>query len=78
VIHYRQLGPGRSTHLPDQRDDFWTVELLMAELDKPPERLGIESSHHLLGQSWGGMLAAEHAIRRPRVLVSLIISISPA
>jgi len=78
VIHYDQLGSGRSTHLPDRGDDFWTVELFLAELDNLLEHLGIQSSYHLLGQSWGGMLAAEHAIRRPDGLVSLIISNSPA
>jgi len=33
---------------------------------------------HLLGHSWGGMLAMEYALTRPGSLVSLILSSSPA
>jgi L-proline amide hydrolase len=78
VIHYDQLGGGRSTHLPDKGPDFWTVELFLSELDNLLEFLGIADRYYLLGQSWGGMLGAEHAIRRPRGLRALIISNSPA
>lgn len=78
VIHYDQLGGGRSTHLPDKGADFWTVELFLSELDNLLEFFGIADRYYLLGQSWGGMLGAEHAIRRPRGLRALIISNSPA
>ncbi len=33
VIHYDQIGGGRSTHLPDRGGDFWTVGLFFDELD---------------------------------------------
>ncbi|GAA1215208.1 proline iminopeptidase-family hydrolase [Pseudonocardia alaniniphila] len=78
VIHYDQLGNGRSTHLPEKGADFWTVELFLAELDNLLASLGIEDDYHLLGQSWGGMLGAEHAVRRPAGLRSLTIADSPA
>jgi L-proline amide hydrolase len=78
VIHYDQLGGGRSTLLPDRGADFWTVELFLAELDNLLEALSICGGYHLLGQSWGGMLGAEHAIRRPGGLKGLILSNSPA
>lgn len=78
VIHYDQLGCGRSTHLPDADPRFWTVELFLAELDNLIAHLGITEGYTLLGQSWGGMLAAEHAVRRPRGLKALIIANSPA
>ena len=78
VIHYDQLGVGNSTHLPDQAADFWQVPLFIDELDSLLAHLGIASRYHLLGQSWGGMLAAEHAVRRPAGLRGLIISNSPA
>jgi L-proline amide hydrolase len=78
VIHYDQLGNGRSTHLPDKPDEFWTVELFLDELDTVLTALGIAEGYHLLGHSWGGMLAAEHAVRRPAGLRSLVISDSPA
>ena len=78
VVHYDQLGGGNSTHLRDKGADFWTVDLFLAELDNLLEKLGIKESYHLLGQSWGGILGAEHGIRRPAGLRSLTISNSPA
>ena len=78
VIHYDQLGIGRSTHLRDHGADFWRVELFLDELDNLLGYLGIRGRYHLLGQSWGGMLAAEHAVRQPEGLRALIIADSPA
>ncbi len=78
VVHYDQLGNGRSTHLPDATPDFWTVELFLSELDNLLRTLGIANRYALLGQSWGGMLAAEHAVRRPAGLRGLVIANSPA
>ncbi|GAA3436408.1 proline iminopeptidase-family hydrolase [Kutzneria kofuensis] len=78
VVHYDQLGNGRSTHLKDAPPDFWTVELFLAELDNLLSALGIADRYALLGQSWGGMLAAEHAVRRPAGLRGLVIANSPA
>jgi L-proline amide hydrolase len=78
VIHYDQLGIGNSTHLPDKGADFWTVELFLDELDNLLSALGIADGYHILGQSWGGMLAAEHAVRRPAGLKALVIANSPA
>jgi L-proline amide hydrolase len=78
VIHYDQIGGGRSTHLPERGGDFWTVDLFLAELDNLLTVLGVKDGYHLLGQSWGGMLGAEHALRRPAGLRALVISNSPA
>ncbi len=78
VIFYDQLGCGNSTHLPEKGEDFWTVELFLDELDNLLGHLGIAERYHLLGQSWGGMLAAEHATRQPAGLRSLVLSNSPA
>lgn len=78
VVHYDQLGCGRSTHFPDRDGAFYTVELYLDELDALLDHLGIVGRYHLLGQSWGGMLGAEHAIRAPAGLRSLVISNSPA
>jgi len=78
VIHYDQVGAGRSTRLPDKGEDFWTVDLFLDELDNLLRTLGVAGGYHLLGQSWGGMLGAEHAIRRPQGLKGLIVSNSPA
>ncbi len=78
VIHYDQLGAGLSTHLPDKGADFWTVDLFLDELDNLLAGLDIVDGYHLIGQSWGGMLGAEHAIRQPAGLRSLVIADSPA
>lgn len=78
VVHYDQLGVGLSTHLPGRGADFWTVQLFLDELDNLLGHLGIARGYHLLGQSWGGMLAAEHAVRQPYGLKGLVIANSPA
>jgi L-proline amide hydrolase len=78
VIHYDQLGNGRSTHLPERGADFWTVELFLGELDALLKHLGIAGRYALLGQSWGGMLASEHAVRRPPGLKALVLANSLA
>jgi L-proline amide hydrolase len=78
VIHYDQLGCGNSTRLRDHGPEFWTVELFLAELENLLTHLGIADEYDVLGQSWGGMLAAEHAVRRPTGLRRLVIADSPA
>jgi L-proline amide hydrolase len=77
VIHYDQLGCGNSTHLPEAPLEFWNPQLFVDEFMNLVERLGL-TQYHLLGQSWGGMLGAEIATRRPAGLRSLMICNSPA
>jgi len=78
VIHYDQLGCGLSTRLRDKGVNFWTVQLFLDELDNLLNHLGIADRYAYLGQSWGGMLGAEHAVRRPAGLKALVIANSPA
>jgi L-proline amide hydrolase len=78
VIHYDQIGNGRSTHLRKKGADFWTPALFLDELDNLLAHLGIAAAYHVVGQSWGGMLAAEHAVRQPAGLRGLVIADSPA
>ncbi|XVQ86603.1 alpha/beta fold hydrolase [Microbispora siamensis] len=77
VVHYDQIGVGLSTHLPEKGAGFWTVGLFLDELDNLLAHLGIAGRYHVLGQSWGGMLAAEHAVRAPSGLRGLVIANSP-
>lgn len=79
VVLYDQLGIGKSTHLPEKNGDaaFWTVDLFLAELENLLKHLEIEE-YDVYGNSWGGMLGAEHAVRRPQGLRRLIIADSPA
>ncbi|KUJ09533.1 proline-specific peptidase [Mollisia scopiformis] len=80
VIMYDQLGCGRSTHLPEKLGDgsFWTVQLFILELDNLLGHLGVQDDYDILGQSWGGCLAAEHAVLHPQGLRRLVLSSSPA
>jgi L-proline amide hydrolase len=77
VVHYDQVGCGRSSHRPDAPADFWTPELFVEEFRNVVAALGL-GRYHVLGQSWGGMLGAEIAVTRPEGLASLVISNSPA
>ncbi|MCF8483292.1 MAG: proline iminopeptidase-family hydrolase [Rhodospirillum sp.] len=77
VIHYDQLGNGNSTHLPDAPKDFWTIDLFLSELDALLAHLKIADTYMYLGQSWGGMLGSEHAVRRPKGLKALVLANSP-
>jgi L-proline amide hydrolase len=77
-VFYDQLGCGLSEHLPDAPPEMWTVELFRRELAALLDHLQIASRYHLLGQSWGGMLAMEHAVGRPSGLASMVVANSPA
>ena len=56
---YDQLGCGKS--FVEGHDELWNQDTWMEELEALMEYLNIESCH-LLGQSWGGMLAIAYAI----------------
>jgi len=56
---------------------MWTVDLYVEEVDAVRKALGLDKIH-LLGQSWGGMLAMEYMIRQPKGVASLTIASSPA
>jgi len=62
VVFYDQLSNGNSTHLPSRGAVFWTMQLFVDELASLLRHLGIAGRYHLLGQSWGGFLAQEHAL----------------
>lgn len=74
VVFYDQIGNGNSTHLRNRGAEFWTVELFVRELDNLIEHLGIGDRYHVLGQSWGGMLAQEHVLTQPPGLRSVVLS----
>jgi proline-specific peptidase len=78
VIRYDQLGCGNSG-IADQPHDpaMWTVGLFVEEVDAVRSALGLDRVH-VLGQSWGGMLAMEYALTQPDGIAGLIIESSPA
>ena len=75
VIFYDQLGCGNSDRPHDP--SLWTVELFVEEVGVIRRALGLEHVH-ILGQSWGGMLAMEYALTQPAGLASLVVADSPA
>lgn len=77
-VLYDQIGCGRSQHLRDAPPDFWTVELFVSELAALLTELGISDRYHVLGQSWGGMLALAYAQTQPAGLAGLVVQSSPA
>jgi L-proline amide hydrolase len=77
VVCYDQLGCGNSAIAGEHESSMWTTELFLAEVAAVREHLGLEQCH-VLGHSWGGMLAMAYAITRPAGLVSLIVESSPA
>lgn len=75
VIFYDQLGSGNSDQ--PNKPTMWTVPLFVEEVGVVRRALGLERVH-ILGQSWGGMLGMEYALRQPAGLESLIAADSPA
>jgi proline-specific peptidase len=70
VVMYDQLGCGRSDR-PD--GTAWTLQVFLDELAELRTQLGLDLIH-LLGTSWGGMLALEHALSGHGGLRSLVLS----
>jgi len=71
VVFYDQLGCGSSDRLGDSGE--WSLELFLDELAAVRAAAGLERCH-ILAHGWGGMLALEHALRRPDGLESLVLS----
>src|SRR3979409_1956734 len=77
-VLYDQLGCGMSEHLPEASSDFWSPQLFKDELVALTEHLGIADRYAIVGQSWGGMLALEHALDAPAALRAIVVADSPA
>ncbi|MBI4280329.1 MAG: proline iminopeptidase-family hydrolase [Armatimonadetes bacterium] len=74
VIFYDQLGCGRSDRPEDL--SLWRIARFVEEMGQVRAALGLHRVH-LLGHSWGTMLATDYVLTRPAGLVSLILA-SPA
>jgi pimeloyl-ACP methyl ester carboxylesterase len=77
VIRYDQIGCGRSDRPRDP--SLWRVESFVDELAAVRRELGLDRVH-LLGWSWGGMLALEYLLAEPRPagVASLVLASAPA
>lgn len=71
IILYDQLG----SYYSDQPDDpsLWTVERFLEEVEEVRNALGLED-FYLYGQSWGGMLSIEYALKYQKHLKGVILS----
>jgi len=70
VVLYDQVGCGNSDR---PKEIEWSVAVFREEVDTVREQLGLERIH-LLGTSWGGMLAQEHVLAGAQGIVSLTLS----
>jgi L-proline amide hydrolase len=77
-VLYDQVGCGKSTHLADAPAEFWSPQLFKDELVELARHLGVADRYAVVGQSWGGMLAMEHALDHPEGLRAIVVADSPA
>ncbi|MBA3647534.1 MAG: proline iminopeptidase-family hydrolase [Chitinophagales bacterium] len=72
-FEYDQLG----SYYSDQPDDssLWTTERFVEEVEQVRKALGLDNTNfYLLGNSWGGILAMEYALKYQNNLKGLIVS----
>jgi len=72
-IYYDQL----ESYYSDKPNDstLWTIEHFVEEVEQVRQALNLDKDNfYLLGQSWGGMLAMEYALKYQQNLKGLIVS----
>lgn len=73
MYEYDQLGSYYSDQ-PDN-DDLWKTERFVEEVEQVRQALGMNKDNFfLLGNSWGGILAMEYALKYQQNLKGLIVS----
>ena len=70
IVLYDQIGCGKSDRPTDIE---WTADVFRDEVEAVRDQLQLERVH-LLGTSWGGMLALEHVLAGATGICSLILS----
>ena len=72
VVFYDQLGCGNSDKPSDT--SLWNIARFVEELDQVRTALNLQKVH-IMGQSWGAMLAVEYILRKnPQGVISLTLS----
>jgi proline iminopeptidase len=71
VILYDQLDSGHSDRPNDPAN--WTVDRFVSEIDYLRDALGLDRVL-VFGNSWGGTVASEYAMRQPAGLVAVVLS----
>jgi pimeloyl-ACP methyl ester carboxylesterase len=74
VVEYDQIDTGRSQRLGDS--SAYTVDRHVEELDAVRRALGLERVH-IVGMSWGGMLALAYALEQPDAVASIVLTGAP-
>lgn len=73
IIYYDQLGCGNSDNPKDT--SMWDLPRYVEEVEQVRKALNLTNENfYLLGQSWGGILAMEYALKYQQNLKGLIIS----
>lgn len=71
--YYDQLGCGNSDNPEDST--LWDLPRFVEEVEQVRQALALDSTNfYLLGHSWGGILAAEYALKYPQHIKGLVIS----
>lgn len=71
--HYDQLG----SYYSDQPDDdaLWTIDRFVEEVEQVRKALGLNKDNFfILGNSWGGILGMEYALKYQENMAGLIVS----
>lgn len=72
-IYYDQLG----SYYSDQpnNNSLWTIERFVDEVEQVRKALKLDNTNfYLMGQSWGGILAMEYALKYQKNLKGLVIA----
>ena len=73
IVMYDQIGCGNSS-IPD-KPELWTARTWLDELIAIRDHLQL-TNIHLLGQSWGGMLAIQYMCdENPKGIASIILAL---
>ena len=71
--HYDQLG----SYYSDQPEDdaLWTIDRFVEEVEEVRKALGLNKDNfYLLGNSWGGILGMEYALKYQENMAGLLVS----
>ena len=72
-IYYDQLGSYYSDQPNDNR--LWTIDRFVDEVEQVRKALKLDNTNfYLMGQSWGGILAMEYALKYQKNLRGLVIA----
>lgn len=73
MYYYHQLG----SHMSDQpdNDDLWEIDRFVEEVEQVRQALGLTADNfYIIGNSWGGMLGLQYALKYQHNLKALVVS----